>query len=65
MPKPPRYERRMAKLQCNECGHPFEGRVSHVVILSQDKPESLGWVVHSYSGAKCPSCGSRLIGPQR
>lgn len=61
----PRYERRMAKLQCNECGQQFESRVLQVAIRASDKPEPLGWVIHPYGGAKCPSCGSRLIGPQR
>jgi DNA-directed RNA polymerase subunit RPC12/RpoP len=65
MPKPPRYERRRAKLQCNECNHQFQDRVWHIAIQASDKSEPLGWVVQSYSGASCPSCGSRLIGPQR
>jgi hypothetical protein len=65
MPKPPKYEWRIAKLQCNECGQQFEDRVWHVAILASDRSEPLGWVVESYSGPICPSCGSRLIGPQR
>jgi DNA-directed RNA polymerase subunit RPC12/RpoP len=59
--KPPRYERRMAELQCNECGQQFESRVLQVALRASDKSELLGWVIHPYSGARCPSCGSRLI----
>ncbi len=63
--KPPRYERRMAKLQCNECGQQFESRVLQVAIRASDKFEPRGWIIHPYGGARCPSCGSRLISLQR
>jgi hypothetical protein len=65
MAKPPKYERRIAELQCSECAYQFEGRVWHVAIQPLNKSEPLGWVVHSYNGVRCPSCGSELIGPKR
>jgi DNA-directed RNA polymerase subunit RPC12/RpoP len=65
MPKRPRFGRSRAKVQCNSCGHQFEDLVWHRAILPKNKPEPLSWVVESWEGPTCPSCGSRLIGPQR
>ena len=65
MPKRPRFERRRAKVQCNSCGHQFEVLVWYRAILAEEKSDPIGWVVESWEGPTCPSCGSSSIGPQR
>ncbi len=64
---PPKYERRMTDLHCNNCGHEFKGLARHVAIPSSDRGV-IGWVVDSgdaFRGTTCPRCGSGLIGPSR
>ena len=64
--RPPKYERRMTGLKCNDCGHEFEGPARHVAI--QSERGVIGWNVDSgdaFAGVSCPNCGSQLIGARR
>ncbi len=42
MARPPRSERRPAKLQCNNCGHQFVGQAWFVSIESEEG-STIGW----------------------
>ena len=64
MPGVPRRENRLANLQCNDCGQRFVRPLPHVAIETSDIPHPIGWVPESTSGARCPWCGSELIGFQ-
>jgi DNA-directed RNA polymerase subunit RPC12/RpoP len=62
------YEPRRTELHCNNCGHVFQDRITHVAIESDERSDPLGWVVASpsaYSEVECPNCASRMIGPGR
>ena len=62
----PRYEQRMAKLHCNNCGHEFEDLAWHEAIQSTDLGV-IGWTIASnnaFAGVACPKCSSTLIGAQ-
>lgn len=59
-----RYEQRMAKLHCNNCGHEWQGLAWHVSIGSQEQ-DVIGWNIASGDAARgneYPECGSILIG---
>lgn len=61
--RPPKYERRMTGLKCNNCVQEFEGPARHVAIQSEQGV--IDWVVDSgdaFVGVTCPNCGSELIG---
>ena len=65
--RPSRVENRWADLQCDVCGHRFEGWVPHESIES-DEDGTSGWrlAISEYgrNGVTCPACGSEAIGPQ-
>lgn len=63
----PRYERKIAKLRCNNCGYEWQGLAWHVSIRSQEQ-DVIGWNIDSGDAARgneCPECGSTLIGAHR
>ena len=66
MARPPKRERRLSDLQCNNCGHQFMGLAWWVSQESEERG-TIGWNPDTTgaSGNKCPKCGSPLIGLQR
>ena len=57
-----RRMRRATKLQCNECGHEFEGPAWYVGFESHARV-NLEWILDSdpTRGVRCPSCGTTLL----
>jgi len=66
MARPSRKERRPASLQCNKCGHQFEGRTwfESVGGLESTARGTTDWVSAKAGarGSRCPRCGSRDVG---
>jgi predicted RNA-binding Zn-ribbon protein involved in translation (DUF1610 family) len=62
MARPMKRERRLVNLQCNNCGHHFEGQAWFESI--EGERGTTGWVRarDGTSGITCPACGSELIG---
>ncbi len=60
-----RQERKPANLECNNCGHLFEGSAWYTAIETDEAPHPIGWVPDNTGDATCPACGSRFVGFQK
>ena len=65
MTRPSRYEWRVAKLQCNRCGHRYQGRVMHVSIETVDRGSYLGAICARVVDRPCRPAVTMYTRPTR